>query len=574
MKLTVTFKPQSVSVSAKATKVEVGVGEQIARDLVQIDPYEGEYSVTPTGEQQTLATDGKRMTDDMTIEAIPDDYIGSAVPRKGSSELTASGATVTAPSGYYSEDATKSVDAATWHSASQIAKSPAISVDGNGLITATVSGSANITPVKTSGWAESSHPYPMTVTGSKTKQLPTEAGKTVTPTESQQTAVASEKFTTGNIIVDAIPADYVGSAVERRTSEDLLVTGSTVNVPSGYYAENEGKAIPDATHASPSSLTVNPTLEVDYETGTITASNSASATISPVHDDGYATLAFTHTVNVGGNTATQLFTLDETTYTPSGSAQIIPSGRLLTGNQTISAIAPPWYDMSGDMAWLGKGAELVEQNFYKKVDTLSNTLYNGWSPSTTAKAIVASVTLSDAKFTATDIDQYAYYIFWECGVDVAYTGSPTLKALPVFGRALIVQNLIKRPDSFANIQSVNCNATVNQAAYTASFLRYYGTTTGSITYTWASSNGLYFTATAPTISSTTAVSPTITPKTPVFNAKVSTTYMSSTSANAIDQANSKWWINGTKIYRVKRECFFDGIYRYMCGVVNSATPSS
>lgn len=574
MKLTVTFKPHSVSVSAKAPTAEVGFGEQIARDLIQIAPYEGSYSVTPSGEQQTLATNRKRMTDDLTIEAIPDDYIGSAVPRKGSADLTASGATVTAPSGYYSEDATKSVDAATWHSASQIAKSPAISVDGNGLIMATVSGSANITPIKTSGWAESSHPYPMTVTGSKTKQLPTEAGKTVTPTESQQTAVASEKFTTGNIIVDAIPADYVGSAVERRTSEDLLVTGSTVNVPAGYYAENEGKAIPDATHASPSSLTVNPTLEVDYETGTITASNSASATISPVHDDGYATLAFTHTVNVGGNAATQLFTLDETTYTPSGSAQIIPSGRFLTGDQTISAIAPPWYDMSGDMAWLGKGAELVGQNFYKKVDTLSNTLYNGWSPSTTAKAIVASVTLSDAKFTATDIDQYAYYIFWECGVDIAYTGSPTLKALPVFGRALIVQNLVKRPDTMVNIQSVNCNATVNQAAYTASFLRYYGTTTGSITYTWASSNGLYFTATAPTISSTTAVSPTITPKTPVFNAKVSTTYMSTTSANAIDQANSAWWIKGTKIYRVKRECFFDGIYRYMCGVVNSTAPSS
>ena len=75
-----------------------------------------------------------------------------------------------------------------------------------------------------------------------------------------------------------------------------------------------------------------------------------------------------------------------------------------------------FYDMSGDMAWLGKGAELVGQNFYKKSDTLDNTLYNGWTPSTTAKAIVATATLSDAKFTASDIDQYAYYIFWECGV--------------------------------------------------------------------------------------------------------------------------------------------------------------
>ena len=142
--------------------------------------------------------------------------------------------------------------------------------------------------------------------------------------------------------------------------------------------------------------------------------------------------------------------------------------------------------------FLGLGTELVGENFYNVVDTLDNTLYNGWTPSTTAKAIVASVTLSDNKFTATDIDKYGYYIFWECGVDVAYTGSPTLKALPTFGRALIVQNLIKRPDSMANIQAANCNATVNQAAFSSSFLRYYGTTTGSITYTWASSNGLYY----------------------------------------------------------------------------------
>lgn len=233
-----------------------------------------------------------------------------------------------------------------------------------------------------------------------------------------------------------------------------------------------------------------------------------------------------------------------------------------------------YYAMNGDMDFLGAGAELVEENFYKVVNTLDNTLYNGWTPSTTAKAIVASVTLSNNKFTATDIDKYGYYIFWECGVDVAYTGSPTLKALPVFGRALIVQNLIKRPSSMANIQAVNCDATVNQAAFTSSFLRYYGTTTGSMAYTWASSNGLYFSATAPTVSSTTAVSPTITPKTPAFNAKVSTTYMSTASANAIDQESTKWWIKGTKIYRVKRECFFDGIYRYLCGVVNSTAPSS
>ena len=105
-------------------------------------------------------------------------------------------------------------------------------------------------------------------------------------------------------------------------------------------------------------------------------------------------------------------------------------------------------------------------------------------------------------------------------------------------------------------------------------MRYYGTTTGSITYTWAASYGFYFTATAPTISSTTATSPTITPKTPVLNARTSTTYMSATSANAVDQANSKWWILGAKVYKARRDVYTDGYYRYMCGVINSAAPTA
>ena len=144
-----------------------------------------------------------------------------------------------------------------------------------------------------------------------------------------------------------------------------------------------------------------------------------------------------------------------------------------------------FYAMNGDLDWLGKGAELIGQNFYKKVDTLYNTLYNGWTPSTTAKAVVASVTLSDAKFTAADVEQNAYYIVWECGVDPVYTGTPTNKALPQLARAVLVQELIQRPSTWANIQSGIFNATANQSAYGSSFLRYYGTTTGTSTFTWA-----------------------------------------------------------------------------------------
>ena len=104
-------------------------------------------------------------------------------------------------------------------------------------------------------------------------------------------------------------------------------------------------------------------------------------------------------------------------------------------------------------------------------------------------------------------------------------------------------------------------------------MRYYGSTTGTLTYTWAASYGFYFSATAPAISSTTAVSPTITPKTPVFNARCSTTYLSTANAGLVDQENSIWWIRGAKVYRAKHETFFDGVYRYETALATSEAPA-
>ena len=232
-----------------------------------------------------------------------------------------------------------------------------------------------------------------------------------------------------------------------------------------------------------------------------------------------------------------------------------------------------FYDMNTNLSWLGAGAEQVEGQFYEKIDTLDNTLYNGWTPSTTAKAIVASVTLSNEKFVAENVTDYTYYIIWEGGCEPQYTSTPTQKALTVFARFLVIQALAKRPSSWTNVVDGNSNSIVNQAAYTGTFLRYYGTTTGSITYTWAGSNGFYASATAPSISSATATSPTITPKTPALNAKCSTTYLSTTNAGLVDQVNSVWWIRGKGIYRAKSSTFFDGVYKLETALATSEAPA-
>lgn len=109
------------------------------------------------------------------------------IPTKTASNLSASGATVTVPAGYYAAQATKSVATATQ-------ATPSVSIDSAGKITATAT--------QTAGYVSAG-----TKTG--TKQLTTQAAKTVTPTKSSQTAVAKNVYTTGAVTVAAIPDSYV-----------------------------------------------------------------------------------------------------------------------------------------------------------------------------------------------------------------------------------------------------------------------------------------------------------------------------------------------------------------------------
>lgn len=110
---------------------------------------------------------------------VDGEKITGNIPTKTSSNLTASGATVTVPSGYYASQATKSVSTATQ-------ATPSITVNSSGLITASAAQTAG---------------YVVAGTKSATKQLTTQAAKTVTPGTSDQTAVASGRYTTGAITV-------------------------------------------------------------------------------------------------------------------------------------------------------------------------------------------------------------------------------------------------------------------------------------------------------------------------------------------------------------------------------------
>lgn len=161
--------------------------------------------------------------------------VEGTIDTKTASNLTASGATVTVPAGYYATQATKTISSGSAKTpATTVTKAPIISVNSSGLITASVSGTQSVTPTVSAGYVSSGTAGTITVSGSATKQLTTQVAKTITPTKSSQTAVASGRYTTGAVTVAAIPSEYVtttdatASAADMRLNATAYVNGSKV----------------------------------------------------------------------------------------------------------------------------------------------------------------------------------------------------------------------------------------------------------------------------------------------------------------------------------------------------------
>ena len=74
MILKASFTPQTLTVSFNNTQANISTSSQITRDFVDRDPYTGAYEVTPSGETQALETYNKRMTGNVTINPIPNNY--------------------------------------------------------------------------------------------------------------------------------------------------------------------------------------------------------------------------------------------------------------------------------------------------------------------------------------------------------------------------------------------------------------------------------------------------------------------------------------------------------------------
>ena len=144
---------------------------------------------------------------------VNDEKITGTIATKTSSNLTASGATVTVPAGYYASNASKSIanGSATTPATTITQSTPSVTIaNSTGVVTASVAQKTqNVTPTVSAGYVSSGTAGTITLGASSgTLSLTTQAAKTVTPTTSSQTAVAANRWTTGAVTVAAIPSNY------------------------------------------------------------------------------------------------------------------------------------------------------------------------------------------------------------------------------------------------------------------------------------------------------------------------------------------------------------------------------
>lgn len=327
--------------------IQTGGGGNMQTKAVSYTPAETAISDTVT---PSTGYDGLSEVD-VTVGAISSSYVGSAINRNDSTDLTASGATVTAPAGYYENSASKSVASGTEGTPTAtkgtvsnhaIAVTPSVTNSEGYISGGTKTGTAvsvSASEVTSGNKAITNNGNNIDVVNYATVSVNVSGGapalqtksETYTPTESQQTDsitadVGYDGLDEVNITVEAIDSEYVGSDVPRKSSSDLTASGATVTAPAGYYSAQATKTIASGSATTPTTtITAYPTISIS-NTGLIESSVSATEAITPTVSAGYVSSGTAGNVTASGYANTQLTVKTSSDLTASGATVTAPAG--------------------------------------------------------------------------------------------------------------------------------------------------------------------------------------------------------------------------------------------------------
>lgn len=242
----------------------MGISKVILNGVTQMD-------VT----QDTVAS--SNLLSGNTATGADGEKVNGGIASKTSSDLTASGATVTAPAGYYASAASKSV----------------------------ASGSTG-TPTASKGTV-SNHSV------------------SVTPSVTNTTGYITGGTKTGTAVTVSASELVSGTKTISASGTTDVTNYKSVSVPSG------------SAKTPATTITANPTVSIN-SSGLITATVSKTQNVTPSVSAGYVSSGTAGTVTVSGSGTNQLTTQAAQTIHPSTTDQTIASGKYLTGAQTVKAV--------------------------------------------------------------------------------------------------------------------------------------------------------------------------------------------------------------------------------------------
>lgn len=212
--------------------------------------------------------------------------------------------------------------------------------------------------------------------------------------------------------------------------------------------------------------------------------------------------------------------------------------------------------------WLGVEPRLIGTP-YSDDFTLDDTDFAEWTASTTAHTLVAT---SNAATFVADMENNAYALRWRWQADIRSLEGATLKAFPVYQCGEIWQLLFRRPNSLANLAADNFVGNATVATRSAPLMKYYNTS-GTLTYTYTASYGFYCAATAPTFSSSTSSSPTVTIKTPATSVRCNSSYFATARKPYVDTASPIKFM--CMLYQLPKECMEWQIHKGLVDLYNN-----